>query len=72
MYNAPKNYWIILMMWKCWQELILKMKFLIEQETAENIISYLDEHNLTYRYCTNEGKGYLNRIDDKAHYLKTI
>lgn len=46
--------------------------FLIEQNTAENIISYLDENNLTYRYCTSEGKGYLNRMDDKAQLFKKL
>lgn len=36
----------------------------INNEHILQAITYLDEHNLTYRYCVDDGGGYLNREDD--------
>jgi len=44
----------------------------IEEETATKLIKLFEKHNLTYRYCTGDGKGYLNRIDDYADLFKKL
>ena len=36
----------------------------LPDEDVKRIISFMDEHDITYRYCTDDGKGYLNK-DDK-------
>ena len=40
----------------------------INKEHIIKAIKYLDEHNLTYRFCTDDGGGYINH-DDKYRQL---
>lgn len=35
----------------------------INQDEIKNIIDFLDNHDVTYRYCTESGTGYINRED---------
>lgn len=44
----------------------------IDDDVVKKAIKLFDEHNLTYRYCTGDGKGYLNRIDDYANLFKKL
>lgn len=44
----------------------------IDDETVKNIIAECDKYDLTYRYCTDDGKGYLNRYDDHADIFKKL
>ena len=36
----------------------------IEDETVRKLIAFMDAHEIPYRYCTDDGKGYLS-VDDK-------
>lgn len=38
-------------------------------EDSKKCIEYLDAHNITYRYITGEGKGYINQNDEKKIWL---
>ena len=44
----------------------------IDDEVAKKLIAECDKHNLTYRYCLDNGRGYLNRIDDYANIFKKL
>ena len=44
----------------------------LDEELAHNLISKCDELDLTYRYCTDDGKGYLNKFDDYAQIFKDL
>lgn len=44
----------------------------IAEETAHKLISLFEKYDLTYRYCTDDGRGYLNRIDEYANLFKTL
>ena len=44
----------------------------IEEKTAKKLIALFEKHNLTYRYCTDNGRSYLNRIDEYANLFKTL
>ena len=41
----------------------------IDYDDTQKIIKYCDEHNLTYRYALDNGKGYINRIDENKQNL---
>ncbi|MDO4198669.1 MAG: HAD family hydrolase [Erysipelotrichaceae bacterium] len=44
-----------------------------KRETIDKLIKYFDEHELTYRYSTVDGGGYLNRHDeDKEGLFKRL
>lgn len=78
MYNVPKK---LLDMMDCVIMLsgsyILKdgkvhIKYLDDEQTKK-CIEYLDAHDITYRYCTDDGNGYLNRHDeDKENLFYTL
>ena len=44
----------------------------IADETAKKLIALFEKYDLTYRYCLDNGKGYLNRIDEYANLFKTL
>lgn len=44
----------------------------IADDTAKKLIALFEKYNLTYRYCTDDGRGYLNRIDEYANLFKTL
>ena len=78
MYNVPKK---LLNMMDCIIMLsgsyIIKdgevhVKY-IDDEERKKCISYLDKYDITYRYCTDDGKGYLNKHDkDKEDLFFTL
>lgn len=78
MYNVPKK---LLDMMDCVIMLsgsyILKdgqlhIKY-IDDEQTKKCIEYLDNNDITYRYCTDDGNGYLNRHDkDKENLFYTL
>lgn len=78
MYNVPKK---LLDMMDCIIMLggsyIIKdgqvhVKYLDEKQ-AKECVEYLDKHSITYRYCTDDGDGYLNRHDeDKENLFYTL
>ena len=35
----------------------------MDHEEAKNVLNYLDEKGVVYRYCTNDAHGYLNQFD---------
>lgn len=35
----------------------------MDHEEVKNVLNYLDEKGIVYRYCTSEGHGYLNKFD---------
>ena len=44
----------------------------IDEQTVKGIIGKCDELGLTYRYCTGDGRGYLNRIDKYVDLFKRL
>lgn len=78
MYNVPKK---LLDMMDCVIMLsgsyILKdgelfIKYLDDDQTKK-CIEFLDNNDITYRYCTDDGNGYLNRHDkDKENLFYTL
>ena len=44
----------------------------IPLEDAKKLIAFFDENDVTYRYCTDDGLGYLNRIDEHAQIFKRL
>ena len=74
MYNVPKK---LLDMMDCVIMLsgsyIIKdgnvhIKYLNDNQ-VKKCIEYLDQNDITYRYCTDDGSGYLNRHDDDKENL---
>ena len=47
-------------------EVIIKY---LDDEQVNKCIKYLDEHDITYRYCTDDGGGYLNKHDEDKENL---
>lgn len=43
--------------------------FYLKQENIGKIVSFFDEHGITYRYCTDDGSGYLNQHDENKESL---
>ncbi|MBQ5804606.1 MAG: HAD family phosphatase, partial [Erysipelotrichaceae bacterium] len=43
--------------------------FYLKQENIRKIVSFFDEHGITYRYCTDDGSGYLNQHDENKESL---
>ena len=43
--------------------------YYLKQENIDRIISFFDEHGITYRYCTDDGGGYLNQHDEGKEAL---
>ena len=41
----------------------------LKEENVRRIISFMDERGITYRYCTDDGKGYLNQQDENKEAL---
>lgn len=41
----------------------------LDDEQTKKCIKYLDENDITYRYCTDDGGGYLNRNDEDKENL---
>ncbi|MBQ6479280.1 MAG: HAD family phosphatase [Erysipelotrichaceae bacterium] len=41
----------------------------LKPENVRKIVSFMDEHGITYRYCTDDGKGYLNQHDEDKEAL---
>ena len=78
MYNVPKK---LLDMMDCVIMLggsyVIKdgqahVKYL-DYDQAKKCIDYLDKNSITYRYCTDDGDGYLNRHDtDKENLFYTL
>ena len=45
----------------------------LPEDLTKKLITYFDENDLTYRYCLDNGKGYLNRHDaDKEALFKKL
>lgn len=44
----------------------------IDDEITHKLISLLDKYDLTYRYCTGDGRGYLNKYDEDTKLFKTL
>ena len=41
----------------------------MDHDEVKQVLQYLDEKNIIYRYCTSDGHGYLNRFDQEKHDL---
>lgn len=44
----------------------------LDDDVVKKLIDLFDKYDLTYRYCTDDGGGYLNRIDEYANLFKTL
>lgn len=44
----------------------------LDDDVVKNVIDYMDTHDITYRYCLDNGRGYLNRHDEKEKLFKDL
>ena len=45
----------------------------LRQDLVNDLVNYFDNNDITYRYCTKDGMGYLNRHDeDKENLFKFL